>query len=248
MDIQFKSHATGKTAVIDYNKFKDRIRKGELFPLDQVRDRVLTDDRWWPVNDLSIFHRLSPTHYAKGRRLIARENAEQEMQRFQESGRIPAAKHEALAREFFQLGVSRSAGTPSAFSRFLVTSNEEPLVHDEFAVRFTYLRSFHIPLFVRASRRGAEWKLDYKAGEGSRITRPLPTSDGTHRILHLADALNRTEMPLDDNVRGLDGSVWALEIFQHDHYTFRYRWSPPNELGGYLVELSGLVSSDHELY
>src|SRR5262245_60880739 len=73
MSIVLRTKATGKAHVISYNEFKDRIRRGEICPQDQVRDRVLTNDQWWTVDNLRIFHRLSPVSQAKGPYLVARE-------------------------------------------------------------------------------------------------------------------------------------------------------------------------------
>ena len=254
-----KHHANGTTAEIGYDDFKDRIRKGEIFPQDQVQDRILTNDEWRTVDNLRIFHRLAPLHYAKGRHLQAREMAEDEKQRLQESLEIQRSAQEALARKFFQTGETGNDFILSCLYEFLIACGEEPLMGEELAVRFTYLPSFHESLFVRVSRRGAEWELHYKSGKGPRKTRALRASDEVPRILELVEAVDLAELLENDRVWGLDGSFWAVEVTRQDKYVFRSRWSPTHktterrlttfvELGKYLAGLSDLLSPPEEMY
>ena len=164
---------------------------------------------------------------------------------------MQAAEQEALARKFFQAEQSGSGIILSALYQFLIACREKPLMGYEFAVRFTHLPSFHTPLFVRASRRGAEWELHYKAGTAPENSRALRASDEAQRILDLAETVNLAEMPQDDGVLGLDGYTWAVELAQQSKYAFRYRWAPTLdtdkrglttfvELGKYLAGLSDL--------
>ena len=255
MNIILKTHGTGETVVIGYNEFKDRIRKGEVFPEDQVQDRVLTNDEWWTVDNLRIFHNLSPIRYAKPSHLVAREKAEEENQRLEEVSQMYRAELEMRARKFFRVEQSGDDYMLSSLFCFLIACNEPPLARHEFAVRFTYWPSFHASLLVRVSRHGGEWKLYYREeGDHPKTGRSLLARDEAQQVFDLAEAVNAIELPSDDNVLGLDGSIWALEIAHRGIYALRYRWSPLLDknkrrlaefvaLGKYLVELSDLRRS-----
>src|SRR5262245_1597357 len=164
MSIALRTKATGEARVISYNEFKDRIRRDEVCPQDQVQDRVLTNDQWWTVDNLRIFHRLSPVSHAKGPYLVAREKAEEEKRRLEEIEQRRAAEKAALARKLFQVEQSERDFMLYPLFEFLTGCNEQPLTGQDFAMRFTELPSFHPPLFVRASRLGTEWELCYRSG------------------------------------------------------------------------------------
>jgi len=88
MEIRFKTRKTGEISALDYNEFKDRILKGEILPQDEVQDRILTNNEWRTVDNLRIFHNLSPSRYPSGPHLAARERAEAEIDRRTETCRI----------------------------------------------------------------------------------------------------------------------------------------------------------------
>jgi hypothetical protein len=242
-----------------YDEFKERIRKGEVSPGDQVQDRVLTNDQWWTVDNLRIFHRLSPSRHVKGPHLVAREKAEEEKRRLEEVHQMQAAQQRVLASKFFHVELPRADIMASFLFEFLTACHEEPLVSGDFAVRFSYLPSFHSPLFVRASRRGERWELHYKAGVGSETGHSLLADDEAQQLIDLTESVNLTEMPYKEDVIGLDGARWSLEIARQGIYTFRQRWSPVHDtserrlaefvaLGKYLVQLSDLRQSADEMY
>ena len=258
MEIFFKNRETGEVTTLPYNEFKDGIRKGEVLPQDEVQDRVLTNNEWRTVDNLRIFHKLSPDRYPSGPYLAARERAEAERDRLSEECRIQEAAQEALAREFFKPANAESGFMLRCLYRFLIECREAPLTCDEFAVRFTYLPSFHPSLFVRASHHGGKWELSCRAQNGPTINHlPLAPEDG-RRLLSLAEAVNLAAMPVDDDVLGLDGSTWALEACCSGGHAFRHRWSPAHDtekraltefvaLSRYLVKLSGLGPTVGEL-
>jgi hypothetical protein len=173
MAIALKTHATGETRVISYDEFKERVRRGEILPEDQVQDRILTNDQWWTVDNLRIFHRLCPIRYTKGPHLVARERGEEEERRLEEISRMQAAEQAALARKFFRVDQPESDIILASLFQFLTACDEQPLAGHDFAVRFTYLPSFHTPLFVRASRLGAKWELHSRSGSDSESARSL---------------------------------------------------------------------------
>jgi hypothetical protein len=258
MSIILRTHATGETRVISFEDFKERVRAGEIFPKDQVQDRVLTNNQWWTVDNLRLFHRLCPIHYTKGPFLVAREKAEEEQDRLQEISQTQAEKEAALARTFFREDPSESDIIPVTAFQFLTACHEEPLETLDFAARFTYMPFFYTPLFVRASRVGAEWELRYRAGLVSKTGRSPLASENGQRVLDLTEAASRAAIPRYDNEVGLDGAIWVLEISRQGAYQFHHRWSATcgmNQrrlvefvgLCKYLVELSHLPQSTDEM-
>jgi hypothetical protein len=261
MNILLKSHGTEKCVVMGYDEFKERIRKGEVFPADQVQDRVLTNEQWWTVDNLRIFHRLSPARHAKGPHLVAREKAEEEKRCLEEVHQMQAAQRQALASKFFCVEHPRRNILMSSLFEFLTACHEDPLASEEFAVRFSYMPSFHPALFVRAARRRGNWELHYKAAdsETSETGHSLLANNEAQQLIDLIECVNLTEMPDEDDVIGLDGATWSLEIARQGIYALRQRWSPLHDtserelaefvaLGKYLVQLSKLRQSKDELY
>jgi len=257
MEIRFKTRKTGEISALDYNEFKDRILKGEVLPQDEVQDRILTNNEWRTVDILRIFHDLSPSRYPSGPHLAARERAEAEIDRRTETRRIQAAEQQALAREFFQRAYPDDSTLVHLY-QFLTECRELPLTRGEFAVRFTYLPSFHAPVFVRASQHVANWELTCKAGNRPAIHHLPLAPDDAQRLVSLAEAVNLNAMPADDDIIGLDGSTWALEVSRAGSYALRHRWSPTDlteergltefvGLGRYMLNLSGLKSGANEL-
>lgn len=143
MGILFKSHTTGETALIDYEEFKRRICEGEVVPADQVKDRILSDDQWRSVDEVRIFHKLSPTQYPKGPLLKDREAVERWMWRRSEQEsrrwRKEFETQQRRVRRFFgEKNVCLYSLAHNPLYEYLVSTGEPRLTREKFAVRFSY--------------------------------------------------------------------------------------------------------------
>ena len=246
MGVLFKSHATSVISLIAYEEFKRRIRTGEIVPNDQIKDRMLSHNQWRPVDDVIIFHKISPISYPKGPHIVELEEANKAdqqrqkawkkksaeakiaQQREEEAGEKAHAKEEKLVRKFFQ--IKQSDEVAHYNYRFLIACGEKPLTHEEFAVRCIYMPFDDAPRFVRVSRRGKKWVLCRNAFIGDLCktkTRYLkPDSDDVRLIITLAESVDLARMSEEEKILALDGDGWTLEIAQHSSYTYRYRWAP----------------------
>ena len=57
---------------IELEELKAQIAAGRVPPKALIQCRVLTNDEWWPMEDLNIFHKYCPVEHPRGPRLVAR--------------------------------------------------------------------------------------------------------------------------------------------------------------------------------
>jgi hypothetical protein len=120
--------------------------------------------------------------------------------------------------------------------------------------RFTWLRTFHNPITVRAERLNNNIKLTAKVSSGAGGYEPgkisinktiLIDENKWNEIKAKFSDLNFWTLPVESDFRGTDGSEWILESSTKDKYHFATRWSPEQN-GAYgkcclfLLKLSGI--------
>lgn len=134
----------------------------------------------------------------------------------------------------------------------LYTASQQPMRDRDFILRFTWLRTFRHPVFVRVSRSGDRTRLiatemsgkgGYDPGRAQRrVERGLSKAD--------ADALAKSlshaavfEQPSATCGFGMDGAQWIFERADQRGYRFVQRRSPEagpsRELGEELLKLTG---------
>ena len=135
-------------------------------------------------------------------------------------------------------------GRESYYTRYLAAMKEPSLMRnpksaDAFALRFTWLRSFHDPIAVRIWRDGAQYQIravrlarqqDYRPGAASKDT----TRALTKEVLSEIQRLNKDRelwKPLNEQEElamsgGLDGSRWIFERLNGQDYSMIDLWSP----------------------
>lgn len=129
-------------------------------------------------------------------------------------------------------------------------------------LRFTWLRSFHVPVMVRveATADGGLWLTateltgagGYEPGRiARRVERPL-SAEETAQLAAMITQTDVLELPpsddcpvIDENtiVVGADGARWIIEANGSTGYHYVNRWSPEHgavrDLGLHLVALTG---------
>jgi len=220
MDILFKSSATGVAETVDYYEFKDRIEQGKVQPEDEVCDRVLTDDEWRPVDNLNLYHSLSP--YRRAAWLARRERTRNEERERNAAARAQLDQQQCMAEKFFHCGEPKGDSRLIQFHRFLMDCEEQPLALDATAVRFTYIQFGGF--FVHVSNRTGVWELRCQESGRPKRCGSLPTGVDGQQILTLAQAVHK--MPQSGGLLGCDGSQWALESVLDGIYAMQHRWSP----------------------
>ncbi len=119
-------------------------------------------------------------------------------------------------------------------------------VRSKTVVRFTWLRSFHAPILVRAEGLGSAApklvasRLSGQGGYGpgdieQHIDRPLSADEAATLQAALAEAAlfppRKPGAPLPECAPfGMDGAEWLIEVADSSGYHFTKRWSP--ERGG----------------
>jgi len=78
LDIQIKETETSTTMMVGLYELKARIQRGEARPDVLVCDRVLTNNEWWTLDNLNIFHNNSPIKYPPGRHLREKQDIQQQ--------------------------------------------------------------------------------------------------------------------------------------------------------------------------
>jgi hypothetical protein len=130
------------------------------------------------------------------------------------------------------------------------------------AYRFTWLRSFHHPIVVRAERLGDGYLLTAKQLDGAGGYKPgklmvnrtsaLSTDEWAH-LTALVDSVGFwTAGPQPREQIGLDGAQWIVEgVAEHRYHTVD-RWSPPEgdrgvrRLGLFMLQLARLTPAAPE--
>ncbi len=119
--------------------------------------------------------------------------------------------------------------------------------------RFTWLRTFHQPIFVRVERaHGEPMRLvaTRLSGQGgydpgrveARVERVL-TADEEVRFDRALAAAKNLSLPARDCTIGMDGAEWILEASDAGAYRYVKRWSPDDgpvrDLGLVLLRFTG---------
>ena len=128
--------------------------------------------------------------------------------------------------------------------------------------RFTWLRTFHNPVTIRAEKLNDNIKLTARVSNGAGGYEPGKiTIDKTILIdenkwkeikVKFAD-LNFWTLPVETDFRGNDGSEWIVESSTKDKYHFTTRWSSGQD-GAYgkcclyLLKLSGIDVPKRDWY
>lgn len=78
MKITLKNSQTDSSYDLEYEEFKTRIQNGELEPTVLIKDKVMSDNEWLSLDNLGMFHKLSPKQYPKGNLLLEKEEQKQQ--------------------------------------------------------------------------------------------------------------------------------------------------------------------------
>lgn len=140
------------------------------------------------------------------------------------------------------------------YSSSLLGLHEEPLFEDKDkarqTVRFTLLRSFHVPVTIRTTemedgrvRLAATWPTGYDG---------CPTSEGVCRVDRVLSEAEQTRLaaaqrfllkPSYGCPSGVDGSMWLVEASGRGDYRFWSEWSPQDgelrDLALLMLDLTG---------
>ena len=141
-----------------------------------------------------------------------------------------------------------AAGEPS-----LYIAAKTPPAGDNFILRFTWLRSFHPPLFIRVvPSPGGGLHLIAKQLSGAGGYDPGKIAKTVNRPMSAAEtealraAVAKTaifDQPPADCALGLDGAQWIIEGVDRAGYHFVKRWTPEDgavrAIGLHLIGLSG---------
>lgn len=140
-----------------------------------------------------------------------------------------------------------AAGEPSVYrmASTVGTSGDRTL-------RFTWLRTFDAPVFVRVEHRAGTSRLvakqlsgagRYKPGTVVRTVERMLSPDEVVKLERVVSGASLTSMAPADCPGGTDGSQWIIETADQQGYRFVQRWSPENgplrDLGLALLKLSG---------
>ena len=140
------------------------------------------------------------------------------------------------------------------YSSSLLGLHEEPLFEDkeraQQTVRFTLLRSFHVPVTIRTTemedgriRLAATWPAGHDGCPASesvcRVDRVLSEAEQAR----LADAQRFLLKPSYGCPSGVDGSMWLIEASGRGDYRFWSEWSPRDgelrDLALVMLDLTG---------
>lgn len=153
-------------------------------------------------------------------------------------------------------------GKESYYTAYLAAMKEPALMGrrypaDTFALRFTWLRSFHDPIAIRVWREGDEYRIrgvrlarhhDYGPGA---ITKDGARSLTKSEIMEIQKFTSAKDLwqPLNNQEKyamagGMDGAQWIFELRNHQDYTMIDLWAPkafgPEGSGRIGVDMSKL--------
>lgn len=142
----------------------------------------------------------------------------------------------------------RAAEEPSLYEQSITPSGSIAKSY-----RFTWLRSFHAPVFVRVDEDAiGEMRLVAKRLSGRGGYKPGRIAATVSRALTMAEkdrlrqALTSANVAHLDPINcaiGTDGAQWIFEVRDGASYRFVNRWSPPSgpvrQLGELLVSFTG---------
>jgi len=69
MNMFFRATETSPTVELTYTQLRALVRKGEVPPSALVCDLLLTQNEWWTIDNLRLFHQSSPHDHPPGERL-----------------------------------------------------------------------------------------------------------------------------------------------------------------------------------
>lgn len=134
----------------------------------------------------------------------------------------------------------------------LYAASQRQMEKRDFVVRFTWLRSFHHPVFVRITQSAGRTKLiatelsgqgGYDAGQVQRrVEREVSAAEAgaLAKILMRSPIFDQTSGVCDF---GMDGAQWIFERADQNGYRLVQRWSPETgparDLGMTLLKLTG---------
>ncbi len=123
----------------------------------------------------------------------------------------------------------RAANEPSLYTQ----SEKQGVLRSE---RFTWLRSFHAPVFVRIdwlpndqirmTAKELTGRGGYDPGEIARTEQRILSADEGERLEEARDRLRPFQRPAELCGGGLDGARWILESAEAGNYIYITRWSP----------------------
>lgn len=144
----------------------------------------------------------------------------------------------------------RAAREPSLY----VQSEEQGVLRSE---RFTWLRSFHAPVFVRVdwlpndqirmTAKELTGQGGYDPGEIGRTEQRILSADERERLEEARDRLRPFQRPAALCGGGADGARWILESAEAGNYIYITRWSPEaGPVRAYSLLLLDLTGWRHE--
>ena len=121
--------------------------------------------------------------------------------------------------------------------------------------RFTWLRSFHVPITISIEKTSNKIKLSWKKGNKSGVVR----KKGSKRIskqqwskfIKLIEESNFENLPNEKYVPMTDGASWTLEYKSDNGFKIHRTNFPENSIKNaclYLLELSGLKIKKRNIY
>lgn len=145
-----------------------------------------------------------------------------------------------------------AAGEPSVYRMASAAGNS-----DDRTIRFTWLRTFDAPVFVRVEHRAGASRLMAKQLSGAGGYEPGTVVRDVERVLSRTEVIelerviseaSLKSMTPKDCAMGTDGSQWIIETADEQGYQFIQRWSPDDgpvwDVGQALLKLSGWTFKD----
>lgn len=128
--------------------------------------------------------------------------------------------------------------------------------------RFTWLRTFHNPIMIRAQKVKSNFTLTVKrlSGQGGyepgqiimNKTFKIKETEW-NEIQSKLKQINFYQLNAENDFRGFDGAEWIFEDATQNNYHFTTRWSP-GKTGGYakccmyFLKLSRIKITENEIY
>lgn len=161
------------------------------------------------------------------------------------------SKAEPIVDEFEDRWFSRHLAAAREPSIYLLAQQPKPSGLS--ALRFTWLRTFHSPVVIRAEERGegSYWLVakelsgagGYDPGNIKRSMERKLSRDEMQRLRQLLARNLFFQLRSKDCALGCDGSVWIFESLDQQGYHLLTRWSPDDgpvrEVGEFMLTLTG---------
>ena len=148
----------------------------------------------------------------------------------------------------------------------ILKSLDEPVLYNykttDEIYRFTWLRSFHLPVVIRIQKHNFNFSIIVKVLSERIDNEPDDVITNTSesifflRWMVFKNKLNKADfwnMPMKDtSAQGNDGAEWVMEGIQNGKYHFVDRWSARGSEFGeackYLISISGLDIKEKDIY